>query len=75
MLERGADQEEAPIFEPVPIAAGSAFQTLGFRHGIRRMDRWQTSVLPIGMTKSRATLSHRGSPIGTSAVDVGSFYP
>ena len=29
---------DAPVFEPVPVAARNTFQTLGFGHGIRRVD-------------------------------------
>jgi hypothetical protein len=30
---------DAPVFEPMPVAARNAFQTLAFGHGIRRLDR------------------------------------
>ena len=44
---------DAPVFEPVPVAARNAFQTLGFGHGIRRVDRWaDLSLLPTGVTES-----------------------
>jgi hypothetical protein len=37
----------------VPVAARNAFQTLGFGHGIRRVDRWaDLSLLPTGVTES-----------------------
>jgi len=42
---------DAPVFEPVPVAARNAFQTLGFGHGFRRVDRWaDLSPLPTGAT-------------------------
>src|SRR5436190_13971948 len=65
---------DAPVFEPVPIAARNTFQTLGFGHGIRRVNRWaDLSLLPTGVTESchessRARLGAR------TPVDVGSSY-
>ena len=44
---------DTPVFEPVPVAARNAFQTHGFGHGIRRVDRWaDLSLLPTGVTES-----------------------
>src|SRR5437879_3178399 len=44
---------DAPVFEPVPIAARNTFQTLGFGHGIRRVNRWaDLSLLPTGVTEA-----------------------
>jgi len=58
----------------VPVAARNAFQTLGFSHGIRRVDRWvNLSSLPTGVTESCHDI-WPGPPRGTNAVDVGSSY-
>ena len=65
---------DTPVFEPVPVAARNAFQTLGFGHGIRRVDRWaDLSLLSTGVTKS----CHDIEPAWLKArtpVDLGSSY-
>jgi hypothetical protein len=35
---------DTPVFEPVPVAARNAFQALGLRHRIRRVNRWANLV-------------------------------
>ena len=58
---------DAPVFEPVPVAARNTFQTLGFGHGIRRVNRWaDLSLLPTGVTESCHDI-YPGPPKGTNA--------
>src|SRR6266436_1915181 len=66
---------DTPVFEPVPVAARKAFQTLGFGHGIRRVDRWvNLSPLLTGMTESCATMSSRARLRARAPAGIGSFY-
>jgi hypothetical protein len=60
----------------VPVAARNAFQTLGFGHGIRRVDRWadlNLSLLPTGVTESCHDIEP-ARPKARTPVNVGSSY-
>jgi hypothetical protein len=51
----------------VPVAARNTFQTLGFGHGIRGVDRWaDLSLLPTGVTESGHDIGS-GAPKDTNA--------
>jgi hypothetical protein len=52
---------DAPVFEPVPVAPGKAFQTLRSGHRIRCVRHWAIPFWPTAW-RGCATMSSRGPP-------------
>src|SRR5262245_14563241 len=67
---------DAPVIEPMPVAARSAFQTLRWGYKIHRVHRSaEPWLLPMRITEMRAMIANRARPQPRAPTVAGAFYP